>query len=92
MGTESGVHGLVRWVQGCDHPRGTQHGPQGTPHRLQPPGPQTTPQPRPLPSPFQEKLGGCVSPAWPFIKTPGMSRPSLIPIKSIQGINYQISG
>lgn len=35
---------------------------------------------------------GCPSPSQPLIKTPGMSWPLLIPIKSIQGINYQAGG
>lgn len=53
---------------------------------------QTRPQPPTQHSPSQGKLGKSASPAHLLIKIPSMFWPSLIPIKRMQGINYQISG
>lgn len=80
---------VLRWVQGWDH---LGHPKWGTRHLTQTTTPLTSNQPRASPqhSPFQGKPEGYASPARALIKTPGMSRPLLIPIKSIQSINYQI--
>lgn len=61
-----------------------RHPTQGTGHPM-----QTGPQPSTQHSPCQ---GESASPAHLLIKTPSMFWLLLIPIKRIQGINYQISG